>query len=243
MAASRDLPVPLVILCLVLIRGCSALPTTARVAGMDPTRPLTPRGFSTEDFVLPSDDYYDDITVSQITLSTVSPNAGTPGQCNYKPCLEDQIPCPDLAASTGCLCPGFTPHNMVPEAPNLKSVSWNGSQVEIQWCAPNSYVTAYSVTVGGEERHRFRKDQRRGGLGDIDHISKVCVVAVNDAGDSEGACKMYHPRDSSMALKAGLIGGALGFLLLLLLGVLLWRHKRQRKQEASISMHDAVETQ
>ena len=205
---------------------------------MDPTRPLTPRGFSPEDDVLPPDDYYDDTTLTEITLSTVSPNTGTPGKCKYKPCVDNQIPCP-----AGCLCPGFTPYNVVPEAPSLISVSWNGSQVEIQWCAPYSYVTGYSVTVGGEERRRFRKEQRRGGLGDIDHISMVCVVAVNDAGDSKGACSMYRPRDSSVAVKAGLIGGALGFLLLLLLGVLLWRHKRQRKQEASCSMHDTSETQ
>ncbi|XP_070773506.1 leucine-rich repeat neuronal protein 4 [Enoplosus armatus] len=243
MAASRDLPFPLVIVCLALIRGCAPLPTPSRVAGTHPVSPLRPRWFSTEALVLPPDDYYEDDTVTPILPKRVSPVEGTLTRCNYKPCLEGQIPCADLAASTGCLCPGFTLYDVAPEAPNLKSVSWNGSEVVIQWCAPSSHVTAYIVTVGGQERQTFGKDQRSGGVGDIDHISEVCVVAVNDAGDSDGSCLMFQPRDSSLPLKAGLIGGALGFLLLLLLAVLLWRHKRQRKQEASISMHDTAETQ
>lgn len=244
MAASRDLPFPLVIVCLVLIRGYFSLPTTSRVAGTNPTRPLAPRGFSTEAFALSSEDYsqYDD-PVTPALNTKVFPNAGTPERCNYNPCLESQVPCPDLSAKTGCLCPGFTLHTEVPEAPRLKSVAWNGSEVVIQWCAPNSYVTSYVVTVGGEEVQTFKKSRRSGGLGDIDHIAKVCVSAVNNAGEGERDCQMYHPRDNSLPLKAGLIGGALGLLLLLLLGVLLWRHKRQRKQEASISMHDTAGTQ
>ncbi|XP_044079389.1 leucine-rich repeat neuronal protein 4 [Siniperca chuatsi] len=239
MAASRDLAFPLVIVCMVLIRGYSPLPTTSQVAG----NPMKPRGFSTEAFVLHSEDYHqDEDTVTPILPNTVSSVKWTFQRCDYKPCLENQIPCADLAASTGCSCPGITLHNVAPEAPNLKSVSWNGSEVVIRWCAPNSYVTGYIVTVGGQERQKFEKDKRSGGVGNIDHISEVCVVAVNDAGDN-GSCMMYQPRDNSLPLKAGLIGGALGFLLLLLLAVLLWRHKRQRKQEASISMHETAGTQ
>lgn len=235
MAASRDLPFPLVIICVVLIRGYSPLPT------MNPTRPLRPHGFSTGALVLSSEDYsqYDD----PISSNTVPPHEGTPQRCDYNPCFESQTSCVELAALTGCLCPGFTPYNVAPEAPNLKSVSWNGSEVVIRWCAPYSYVTGYIVTIGGQEKQKFGKNQRSGGLGDIDHISEVCVVAVNDAGVSGTSCMMYQPRDNSLPLKAGLIGGALGFLLLLLLAVLLWRHKRQRKQQASISMHDTAGTQ
>ncbi|XP_045897089.1 LRRN4 C-terminal-like protein [Micropterus dolomieu] len=238
MAASRDLPFPLVIVFLLLIRGYSTLPVTSQIPG---TYPLRPQGFLTEP--LPSEDYsqYED-TESPFSLKTAPPVKATSERCDYKPCLEGQIPCAVLAASTGCLCPGFTLHNVAPETPNLKSVSWNGSEVVVHWCAPYSYVTGYIVTVGGQERQKFGKDQRSGGVGDIDHLSMVCVVAVNDAGRNE-SCKMYQPRDNSLPLKAGLIGGALGFLLLLLLAVLLWRHKRQRKQEDSISMHDTAEAQ
>ncbi len=241
MAARRDLPVPLVIVCLVLIRGCSPLPSASRVAGTNPTTPLGPRGLST---VLPPDYYDDDDGAVTPELPKLVPPVGeTPDRCDYNPCLEGQTPCTDLAASTGCLCPGFTLYDVAPDAPNLKSVSWNGSEVVLQWCAPYSYITAFIVTVGGQERQKFGKNQRSGGVGDIDHISNVCVVAVNDAGESDESCMMYQPRDNSLPLKAGLIGGALGFLLLLLLAVLLWRHKRQRKQGASISMQDTAETQ
>ncbi|KAM6911262.1 leucine-rich repeat neuronal protein 4 [Lycodopsis pacificus] len=241
MAANRGLAFTLGMVCLVLIRGYSPLPTTSQLAETNPTRPPAPRGLTTETFDFPTEDY------SLMEDSTVTPtrNAASPfgKRCDYNPCLDSQIPCAVLRTSTGCLCPGLTLHNEVPNTPTLKSVSWNGSEVVARWCAPHSYVTAYIVKVGGQERRRFRKDQRSGGLGDMDHNTEVCVVAVNDAGDSERSCLTYPPRDSSLSLKAGLIGGALGFLLLLLLAVLLWRHKRQRKQEASISMHDTAETE
>ncbi|XP_018548160.1 LRRN4 C-terminal-like protein [Lates calcarifer] len=237
MAAGRGLPFPLVIVCLLFIRGYSPLPTTSRATGTNPVGPLLTKAhlLSTEDY----DDLYGKTTVP----NRVSPDGGIPKKCNYNPCLEGQISCRDLAAATSCSCPGSTLHDVVPDAPFLRSVSWNGSDVVLQWCAPNSYVTHYIVTVGGHEWQQFGKDRRNVALGDIDHIAQVCVVAANDRGNSEESCKMYYPRDNSLPLKAGLIGGALGFLLLLLLAVLLWRCKRQRKQEASISMHDTAEAQ
>lgn len=243
MVPSRDLPLPLAIMFLFLIRGHSTLPTS-EVAGMDSMRPPGSRRLSTGAPSLTSEDYsqYEDIDTSP-SPKAVPPGGGTLKRCDYNPCLESQIPCAKLAAATRCLCPGFTLHNVAPETPELRSVSWNGSEVVIWWCAPYSYVTAYIVTVGGQERQKFGKDQRRAGVGNIDDISEVCVVAVNEAGASDGSCKMYQFRDSSLPLKAGLIGGALGFLLLISLVVLLWRHKRQRKQQASISMRDTAERQ
>lgn len=242
MTANRGLAFTLGMVCLVLITGYSPLPTTSQLAETNPTRPPT-RGLTTETFDFPTEDYslLEDNTVAPPTRTAASPFGKK--RCDYNPCLDSQIPCAVLATSTGCLCPGLTLHNEVPNTPTLTSVSWNGSEVVARWCAPHSYVTAYIVKVGGQERRRFRKDQRSGRLGDMDHNTEVCVVAVNDAGDSERSCLTYPPRDSSLPLKAGLIGGALGFLLLLLLAVLLWRHKRQRKQEASISMHDTAETE
>lgn len=244
MAASRGLPVPLVIVCLVLIRGYSPLPTTSGVAAMDPTRPPGPRGYTTDDSLLSVEDYDPDrieTTDAPIRSNTLPPLWGK--RCNYDPCLESQISCSVLKAKTGCLCPGFTTQREAPEEPNLKSVSWNGSEVVVHWCEPYSYVTVYIVRVAGKERQRFGKDRRAGGLGDIEEVSEVCVAAVNDVAESKESCMMYRPRDRSLPLKAGLIGGALGLLLLLLLAVLLWRHKRQRKQQASISMRETAETQ
>ncbi|KAM7397903.1 hypothetical protein PAMA_005982 [Pampus argenteus] len=226
MTACRDLSFPLVIVCLVFIRGYTPMPTTADVVGTT-TTDYDDTGYS-----------YEYTTFHE----NMHPNTGTPQRCDYSTCHENQPSCAELAASTGCLCPGLTLHNVIPLAPKLKTVSWNGSEVIVQWCAPYSYVTAYIVTVGEKGKWEFKKNQRRGAVGDIKHIADVCVVAVNDAGDSEKSCMAYHPKDNSLPLKAGLIGGALGFLLLLLLAVLLWRHKRQRKQDASISMHDTAET-
>ncbi|XP_026226131.1 LRRN4 C-terminal-like protein [Anabas testudineus] len=241
MPAIRNLLLHLVIVSLAFIRGYTTLPTTSQVIEMNPVRTLEPTEF--ENAELRTEDYniFEDSTT--IAPTRVPTHGGVAQRCNYNPCVESQISCNELSVSTGCLCPGFTLHNVPPEAPSLKSVSWNGSQVIIQWCAPYSYVNAYTVTVGGQERQQFGKHQRSGALGNIEHIAEVCVLAVNDSGASDGACGMYHPTDNSLALRAGLIGGALGFLLLLLLGVLLWRHRRQRKQAASISVPDTAEMQ
>ncbi|KAG7517078.1 hypothetical protein JOB18_048699 [Solea senegalensis] len=239
-AAIRDLPFPLLLLCLYLMSSCSPLPTPSRVPGTKP-QILRPRGSlpgdlfsSTEDYDQPED------TVTPFSNATVSPHGRTLQRCDYNRCLEGQRSCASLAASTGCLCPGLSLHDVKPRTPYNTSVSWNGSEVIVHWCAPLSHVTAYVVTVGNQERRRFGRDQRSGGVGDVEDSAEVCVFAVNDSGDSDGSCMTYHPRKSSLPLTAGLIGGALGFLLLLLLVVLLWRHKRQRKQEASISTNETL---
>lgn len=244
MAAIRNPLFPLVIVCLVFLRGYSPLPTSSQVTGRSPVRTLEPHGSDTVISELSTEDYnnFEDATTTLPNRRTPT-HGGISQRCDYNPCVESEISCHDLSLSIGCLCPGFTLHNVRPEAPSLESVSWNGSQVIIKWCAPDSFVNAYTVTVGGEVQQQFGKNQRSGGLGNIDHIAEVCVTAVNDSGASDEACRMYHPRDNSLALRAGLIGGALGFLLLLLLGVLLWRHRRQRKQGASISVHDTAEMQ
>lgn len=232
MAASRGLPVALTIVCLVFIRGFSFLPTTSGHAGISPKAPR----FNPED-------YDPDEEVTTVSPRTRAPDTGPLKPCDYKPCLENQVPCAELAASTRCLCPGFTLHTEVPDEPDLRSVSWNGSEVVVRWCAPNSYVTAYHVTVGGQERKRFGRDRRSGGVGAIEDVSQVCLVAVNNAGESRASCKMYQYGDSRLSLRAGLIGGALGLLLLALLLVLLLRRKRQRQEQAGASVHEAAGTQ
>lgn len=236
MAACRDLPFLLALVCLVLVRGLSPLPTSSGVI-------RSPHGFSTKEPLPTSEDYGETYSVSTQLPDVDPPAGGPPKRCDYNPCLENQVPCNKLAATYGCRCPGSTLPNEAPLAPRLESVSWNGSEVVIKWCAPHSYVTAYVATVGEVERKRFGKALRTGGLGNIENISKVCVAAVNDSGVSKASCQMYETPDSSLPLKAGLIGGALGLLLLLLLVVLLWRHKRQRKQQAGISMHNTAGTQ
>ncbi|XP_061818317.1 leucine-rich repeat neuronal protein 4 [Nerophis lumbriciformis] len=225
MAANRNFP--LTIIFLALIKSSITQP------GSNPAGPLIPA----KDEELPPDDYYDiEDEPSTVPPKIVSPRGGIAVQrCDYNPCTENQPPCSELSAANHCLCPGFTSHLVAPEAPYLKSVAWNGSDVVVRWCAPLSYVTAYSVTVGGKERQRFGRERRRGGVGPVENFSEVCVVALNNAGDSEASCVMYQPKDHSLPLKAGLIGGALGLLMLLLVVVLLWRRRRQRKLRRNIT--------
>ncbi|XP_061659696.1 leucine-rich repeat neuronal protein 4 isoform X2 [Syngnathoides biaculeatus] len=236
MAPSRN--VPLMAICLLLISGSICQPTTYQ------TGTLRSRSIPSEALELPSDDYYDETEDNPTTFppETVSVNRGTLKRCDYNPCEEDQPPCAELRATNHCLCPGFTSHLEAPQAPFLKTVAWNGSDVILRWCAPYSFVKAYKVTVGGTERQRFGMDRRSGGLGPIENVSEVCVVSLNDAGDSEASCMMYQPRDHSLSLKAGLIGGALGLLLLLLLPVLLWRRRQRGKQQTAITMTDTIDT-
>lgn len=244
MAAAWDLSFSLIIMCLVFFRSYSSLPTASQDTEAHSMRPFRPHRFSTESLKLPPDDYYEDVeTVSPVIPIRVLPDKGTFKPCDYSPCTEGQTPCLKLAAATSCLCPGYALHDTPPEAPNLRSVSWNGSDVVLKWCAPYSHVLAYVVTVGGQERQTFGEDKRSGALGAIDHISQVCIAAVNEAGPGKGTCMMYQPKDNRLPLTAGLIGGALGLLLLVLLAVLLWRHMRQRKYEASISVHNTAESQ
>uniref|UniRef100_A0A1A8G1C2 Epidermal growth factor receptor-like transmembrane-juxtamembrane segment domain-containing protein n=1 Tax=Nothobranchius korthausae TaxID=1143690 RepID=A0A1A8G1C2_9TELE len=207
-----DLPLPLLIICLVSI---NPLPTASGVTGKPPD--------------LSEYDVYED-TVTPSGLVPVSQQSIQ--RCDYDPCREDQTPCLTLSAGTGCSCPGFTLDSDIPEAPKLKSVSYNGSGVVVRWCAPYSQVTTYVVAVEGREDELVLEETRRSGVvQDMDHGAKVCVFAVNSAGKSDGSCMMYRPVDNWLPLTSGLIGGAVGLLLLLLLVGLLWRRRRQKDME------------
>ncbi|XP_014886092.1 LRRN4 C-terminal-like protein [Poecilia latipinna] len=210
-------PFPLVIVCLLSIRGFSTLSSAG--TGVPPRNPVIP----VEDY-----DRLDETSTPTMTTST-----GTVPWCDYHSCRENQTPCEDLAASHGCSCPGFSLPEDHPLSPSLRSVTWNGSAVVVHWCAPSSYVTSYFVTVKGGEKQVVKKEQRSTTLKQIDHKAEVCVVAVNDAGESSPSCGEYNPASNSLPLAAGLIGGGLGLLLLILLVVLLCRRRRQKKREAA----------
>ncbi|XP_061558548.1 leucine-rich repeat neuronal protein 4-like isoform X2 [Phycodurus eques] len=241
MAVSRK--VPLMVICLLLISGSTSQPKRYQMPGANRTGALRPRAIPSKALELPPDAYYDtEDDITTIPPKTVSANRGTLKRCDYNPCEIDQPPCAEVAATNHCLCPGFTSHLEAPQVPFLKTVSWNGSDVVLRWCAPYSLVKAYRVTVGGTERQRFGMHRRSGGVGLIENVSEVCVVALNDAGDSEASCMMYQPRDHSLPLKAGLIGGALGLLLLFLLAVLLWRRRQQRRLQTGISLTNTIDT-
>lgn len=229
MAGRWDLPLPLMIIC--LLRSLSSLPTISQPPEFDPLDAVTLLGSPTEGFVLVTEDYGE----LDYTTATSVPVIPTNERCDYKPCLDGQPSCYELSMTTGCLCPGFTLNNIPPEAPPLGSVTWNGTEVIVKWCEPLSDVSEYVVTVGGQDRHTFDATKRSGGIGQVDNVVQVCVSALNEAGESRPSCVMYQPEDRSLPLTVGLVGGALGLLLVLLLVVLVWRRRRQRKQEAHIT--------
>lgn len=215
---TRNLPFSVLIICLVSIRGLCVEPTPPRGTG------LPPFGFYP--------DYYDyEDTVAPTAPAEGSPKPRDRQRCDYDPCRDNQTPCDALSRSTGCLCPGFTLYTEQPDAPRLTSVSRNGSGVVVQWCAPYSYVTVYVMTVGGHQTGIFEERQRRGSLDEIAGGAEVCIVAMNEAGSSNTSCMRYRPEENRPPLTAWLIGGAGGLLLILLVAAMLWRHRRQDKQE------------
>ncbi|XP_048885769.1 leucine-rich repeat neuronal protein 4 [Brienomyrus brachyistius] len=161
--------------------------------------------------------------------------------CDYDPCRDQQTPCTQLSFESGCLCPGLSGPNVLPQAPHLKSVHREGSEVVARWCAPASEVQQYRVTVEPGIFQLFEEISRKGSLGNLVPGTKVCVEAINRAGisnPSKYSCTRYEPKGTdNLALKAGLIAG--GLILLLLLSVvafLLWRRKLHKEGSGSVGL-------
>jgi len=227
--SSRTCPIWIVLLALLGSWPCIATPTQDAFAPQE----------------LVSDDYYD--VLEDITKPPPRPTNRTNSQhCDYDACREEQTPCSQLAALTGCLCQGITLEAVVPEAPTLKTLTPEGSAegvVAVRWCAPYSLVTNYSVRVAGKERVRVGGDRRHGNVEGLHHGDKVCVFAENGAGEGPGSCMTYQAGGVDASLRAGLIGGALGLLLLGLLALLLWKYTRRRKSGARISTQARADSQ
>ncbi|XP_078116633.1 LRRN4 C-terminal-like protein [Sander vitreus] len=158
--------------------------------------------------------------------------------CQYNPCLENQEPCEQISAKTGCLCPGVSGVDEPPHAPIIQvlrpiSEGDDRGKMEVQWCAPSSVVSGYRVVIEGSEALEFGEVSRRGLVGSLEVGTKVCVEAVNSAGHSptsEFSCKRYTPPESSEhKLFAGIIGGGVALLLLIIAAVILWNHQMRKK--------------
>lgn len=161
--------------------------------------------------------------------------------CDYDPCRDQQIPCAQLSIESGCLCPGLSGPNVLPQAPHLNSVRREGSEVVVRWCAPASEVQQYRVTVELDTFQLFGEISRKGSLGNLVPGTKVCVEAINRAGTSipsKYSCTRYEPMgNDTLALKAGLIAGGLTLLLLLsVVAFLLWRRKLHKEGSSSEGM-------
>ncbi|KAF6726501.1 LRRN4 C-terminal-like protein [Oryzias melastigma] len=167
--------------------------------------------------------------------------AEKPQYCMYDACLEDQEPCDQLAMKFGCLCPGMSGSEIPPHPPFIKALlpvtdGDNRGKIEVQWCAPSSEVTSYRVVVEGTDVPALEvgKASRKGLVGSLEVGTKVCVEAVNDAGQStpsEFSCKRYdHTGSSGHELLALVIGGGIGLLLLLIVtSVIFWKFQLCRK--------------
>lgn len=171
----------------------------------------------------------------------------SPQLCKINPCLENQVPCAQLLAETGCLCPGISGANEPPRAPLIKALlpiteGVDRGKVEIQWCAPASVVSGYRVVVEGsrEVAQELKDGSRRALVGSVEVGTKVCVEAVNNAGHSEPSefsCKRYDtPESSDHKMMTGVIGGGIALLLLLTItAVIIWRHKKHVKAKKDSS--------
>ncbi|XP_029368549.1 leucine-rich repeat neuronal protein 4 [Echeneis naucrates] len=188
------------------------------------------------------DDTEDDYSSPPDVISPVNvPNTKQETNfCEYNPCLENQEPCSEVAARTGCLCPGLSGEDVPPRSPRIQALlpitaGTNKNKVEVQWCAPPSAVTKYKVVVEGHDGDVFEFENalRHGLLGSLEVGTRVCVQAVNNAGQSpptEFSCQRYDPPSSDQNLLALIIGGGVAFLLLvILIAVILWKQKVCRK--------------
>ncbi|XP_042349418.1 LOW QUALITY PROTEIN: LRRN4 C-terminal-like protein [Plectropomus leopardus] len=161
-----------------------------------------------------------------------------PQLCKIDPCMENQEPCEQLSERTRCLCPGVSGADKPPHAPRIQGLlpvsGVDRGKIEIKWCAPSSVVSEYRVVIDGSEVLKFRGISRQGLLKPLEAGTKVCVEAVNNAGQStpsDFSCKRYEPPESSdIKLLAGVIGGGVALLLLLILGgMIIWMHQMRKK--------------
>ncbi|XP_052448558.1 leucine-rich repeat neuronal protein 4 [Carassius gibelio] len=181
-----------------------------------------------------TDDNYEDYTTEPQGPSTTN-SEGPNNNCKYDLCVEHQQTCQELARVTGCRCPGLSSAFTPPSPPYLLDlIQQDGKGVVVRWCAPTSIVTHYIVRVKGSGKvEKVGESKRRAVLDNVEAGAYVCVEAVNKSGVSakdEKSCAVFQPQnsDSGLALKLGIIGGVVGLILLLILALLLWRHKTRQ---------------
>uniref|UniRef100_A0A1A7WVT5 Uncharacterized protein n=1 Tax=Iconisemion striatum TaxID=60296 RepID=A0A1A7WVT5_9TELE len=181
-----------------------------------------------------SDDDYEDYEdpISRVLPSSMKTPLLRSELCDYDPCKENQEPCNVLTAKTGCLCPGRSGGDQPPHAPRIQALlpvteGENSGNIEVRWCAPSSVVSAYRVTVEGRDGDHleFGDSSRLGLVGHLEVGTKVCVQAMNSAGQSspsEFSCMRYtHSESSDHKLLAWIIIGGVALVLLLVAAVVI----------------------
>ncbi|NXJ40132.1 LRRN4 protein, partial [Ciconia maguari] len=139
--------------------------------------------------------YVDDYDYDEQSTETPVQLAYT--SCDYNPCRHLQKPCSELQSASQCLCPGMSREDEVPDPPRLREVSEvTDSSAQIRWCAPNSVVHTYELTLHaqGNEDRQFVLDNiystaRQYTLYNLLPYTTyhICVTALNKAGSSQTA--------------------------------------------------------
>ncbi|XP_067263297.1 leucine-rich repeat neuronal protein 4 [Chanodichthys erythropterus] len=226
-----------ILLLLINFLDLSSSSSSSSSSSQNATRPRSHPSEETDDYSV-----HEDITTEPPSSSSTTSEDTVEGFCDYSLCVEHQQTCAELAAVTGCFCPGLERLH-APSPPTLSYLTQQDDNgVLVHWCAPPSIVTHYKVLVKGKDRDMDREIQveekkRKTALRDVAAGALVCVVAVNKIGvsaENQQSCATFKPKQSvsGLALKLGIIGGVVGLIVLLILALLLWRHKKQRESSA-----------
>lgn len=168
--------------------------------------------------------------------------------CPYDRCKHLQLPCDEIQRRAGgkCLCPGISGSSVIPDSPRLKEVIPGQDGIGVSWCAPLSTVQSYRVIYGlpdgpMEMGPLLNQSYRFSSITNLlpGTAYRVCVVAINDAGESQvkpedgedheldqgdivGPCGTFHTYHSQgsymyMAIGTGLaiLAGVLGLSVLI----------------------------
>lgn len=218
----------------ILLLLINFLDLSSSSSSQNATRPRSYSG-ETEDYSVLEDPTTEPPSSSSTTTEDTERNF-----CDYNMCVEHQQTCTDLAIVTGCFCPGLD----ILSPPSPPTISYLTQQddkgVLVHWCAPTSIVSHYKVLVKDKDSVReipMEEKKRTTVLRNVTAGALVCVVAVNKNGVSEEnkqSCATFKPQHpvSGLALKLGIIGGVVGLIVLLILGLLLWRHKKRRESSS-----------
>lgn len=152
--------------------------------------------FITED--IDYDSYEDDEDNSYKKHFTLPPQVPYDA-CPFDRCKHLELPCSEIQERAGgkCLCPGINGPTIPPDAPSLNVITPGQTGTSVSWCSPLSTVQGYRVLYGApegplEQGPLLNQSYRFFSIPNLvpGMTYRVCVVAINDAGESQ-----IEPRD------------------------------------------------
>ncbi|KAM9302176.1 LRRN4 C-terminal-like protein [Gastrophryne carolinensis] len=143
--------------------------------------------------IIDYDNYEDEDDDSYSKEFTLPPHIPAEA-CPYDGCKHLEQPCSEIQKSAGgrCLCPGISGRTVPPDPPRLKAITPGQTGIDVNWCSPLSTVNSYRVLYGANEgpletgpllnqSHRFFSISSLA----PGRTFRICVVAINDAGESQ----------------------------------------------------------